>query len=333
MIQSIAILGAGSWGTALATLLPASCNIRLWSRDANHAESIQSERENMRFLPSTYLPQNISATSDLESAIRGADVVIFAIPSSGMRETAAAVGRAKREDFVVVSAAKGLEESTGYRMSQVLLEVLGNQIAPMVLSGPNLAVEVAHKIPSATVVAGADPHLTSQIQELFNRPYFRVYTSSDSVGVELAGAMKNVIAIAAGISDGMGYGDNSRAAMMTRGLAEITRLGAAMGAQSGTFLGLAGVGDLIATGNSRLSRNYRVGFALGQGKSLEHAVAELGQVAEGVPTTRAIQGVATKMNVEMPICSALYQSLFEGASVLEAIRTLMNRPPRAESDI
>ncbi|MEP6757513.1 MAG: NAD(P)H-dependent glycerol-3-phosphate dehydrogenase [Chthonomonadales bacterium] len=329
----VAILGSGSWGTALATILPAESPITLWSRDPQQAQSIYTHRENLRYLPSVHLPANIHPTADLQEALDDADLVIFAVPSAGLREIAQAVRGIPCGDYTVLSATKGLEESTGLRMSEILRESLNCKQEPLVLSGPNLALEVANRIPTATVVAGSDPDQTKRIQELFNRSFFRVYTSSDVIGVELAGAMKNVIAIAAGISDGMGFGDNSRAAMMTRGLAEITRLGDRMGAQTNTFLGLAGVGDLIATGNSRLSRNYRVGFSLGQGKSLDAAVSEIGQVAEGVPTTRAIHLVATKLKVEMPICSALYTALFENVSVREAISSLMNRPPRTEIDI
>jgi glycerol-3-phosphate dehydrogenase (NAD(P)+) len=258
--------------------------------------------------------------------------VVFAVPSSGMRETAFECAELIRPGALVVNAAKGLEDQTGRRMSEILAEALGPAAHIAALSGPNLAVEVARGIPTASVAASPDRDVAAACQALWMGPTFRVYASTDLIGVELAGAMKNVIAIGAGICEGMGFGDNSRAAFMTRGLAEITRLGTALGAQASTFLGLAGVGDLIATGGSRLSRNYRVGVGLGQGMPLEVILEEIGQVAEGVPTTRAICVLANRAGIEMPIAEAMHGALFDGADVRESITRLMMRPPRNESD-
>lgn len=260
------------------------------------------------------------------------ECVVFAVPSGGMRETVReAVGYVPK-GALIVNAAKGLEDGTGKRMSELIGEVLGSGARLTALSGPNLALEVARGIPTASVAASTDAESARACQSLWMGPAFRVYASADIVGVELAGAMKNVIAIGAGICEGLGYGHNSRAALMTRGLAEITRLGTALGAAPSTFLGLAGVGDLIATGGSRLSRNYRVGVGLGQGRPLDSVLEEIGQVAEGVPTTRAICILARRAGVDMPISEALFGALFERANVRKGIEQLMMRPPRCESD-
>jgi glycerol-3-phosphate dehydrogenase (NAD(P)+) len=351
-VNRVTILGTGSWGTALATLLPRCESVTLWARDPGLAERVQKARENPRYLPGIRLADNVRATDDLPGALAGAEAVVFAIPSAGMREVAALAAPHVPSDALLVNASKGLEDATGLRMSEVIAgamsresRVVSRESTPhsdsrltthdsrlAVLSGPNLALEVARGIPTASVAAALDPETARACQALWMGPAFRVYTSGDLVGVELAGAMKNVIAIGAGICEGLGFGDNSRAALMTRGLAEITRLGAALGAQTATFLGLAGVGDLIATGGSHLSRNYRVGIGLGQGRPLDAVLEEIGQVAEGVPTTRAMCLLARRVGVEMPISEGLYAVLFEGASVRERITHLMLRPPRGEAD-
>lgn len=331
-MRKVCILGAGSWGTALATLVGDGTDVVLWARTPDLAEGINTFRENRRYLPGVSLPARIRATVELEEAVEGADCIVFAVPSGAMRQVAELAGPLLGGARLLVSAAKGLEEDTGLRMSQLIEEGLGRpdpRIA--VLSGPNLAVEVARGVPTASVAAAGSEDTARACQSLWMGATFRVYTSDDVVGVELAGAMKNVIAIGAGICEGIGFGDNSRAAFMTRGLAEITRLGVALGAKPATFLGLAGVGDLIATGGSRLSRNYRVGIGLGQGKCLQEILQELGQVAEGVPTTRAMCVLARKADVEMPISEALYSILFEGASVHHTLRSLMMRPAKPEA--
>ncbi|HXG23505.1 MAG TPA: NAD(P)H-dependent glycerol-3-phosphate dehydrogenase, partial [Chthonomonadales bacterium] len=339
------------------------------------AARMQVMRENTTYLPGVRLAENVRVTADLRQSLVDAECVVFAIPSAGMREVAAAAAPYIPPTALLVNASKGLEDTTGLRLSEIIEyafstfqcssglraegrgpmseEVRSDKVARLarlpnhqgtrspgrghhsrltVLSGPNFALEVARGIPTASVAASTDPESAERCRALWMGPTFRVYTSTDLLGVELAGAMKNVIAIAAGICEGLGYGDNSRAALMTRGLAEMTRLGLALGARQATFLGLAGVGDLIATGGSRLSRNYRVGIGLGQGKPLDAIIAGLGQVAEGVPTTRAICLLGRRAGVELPISEGLYRVLFEGASVREELIQLMLRPPKEESE-
>ncbi len=332
----VAVLGAGSWGTALAILLAAAGHsVRLWTRDTQLADAILEQHENARYLPGIRLSPAIAATPHIREAVLGAQAVLFAIPSGGMREVAKESAEFVAPDALLISAAKGLEEGTARRMSQVVAEVISNATPRLAaLSGPNLAVEVARGAPTASVAAASSPAAALAVQRLFSckeNPTFRVYTGRDVIGVELGGAIKNVIAIGAGICDGQGFGDNSKAALMTRGLTEAIRLGVAQGAQAQTFLGLSGVGDLIATGASRLSRNYRVGFALGQGRYLPDILAELGQVAEGVPTTGVLHDLAVSSGIEMPLCSALRSLLYDGRSAAEAIRELMQRPLREES--
>jgi glycerol-3-phosphate dehydrogenase (NAD(P)+) len=333
--EQIAILGAGSWGTALAALLAANGHeIRLWARDPELVERLVCDRENRQYLPTKMLSSAVHPTNNLGAALSGGGVVVFAVPSGAVREVALQAAALLDPSALVVSASKGLEEDTGLRMSQVLEETISG-IAPrlVALSGPNLAVEMAQGAPTASVAASSNLIAAKAVQTLFlgdPHPTFRVYTGSDVIGVEIGGAIKNSIAIGAGILEGLGYGDNSRAALMTRGLAEAIRLGVAEGAQMSTFLGLSGVGDLIVTGGSRLSRNYRVGYALGQGRALEDALAEIGQVAEGVPTTRALCDLAARCGVEIPLCAALHAILFEGRPIPEIIRELMLRPPKDE---
>lgn len=329
---SVAVLGAGSWGSAIAMLLGRAAEVRLWAREPQQVEAISRARRNEQYLPGIDLPDNVRPTSSLVDAVAGAEVVVYAIPSAGMPQVAREVAPHLPAGAVLVNAGKGLEEGTGRRLSEVILASLTGSSADAgrvaALSGPNLAMEVARRLPTASVAASSCLDTARYCTDLFVNPHFRVYPSEDIIGVELAGAMKNVIAMGAGVSDGMGFGDNSRAALMTRGLAEITRLGIALGAQPSTFLGLAGVGDLIATGGSRLSRNYRVGFGLGQGRPLETILAELGQVAEGVPTTRAICTLATQAKVEMPVSEALYAIVIGGAPPGVVLASLMHRPQR-----
>ncbi len=331
----IAVLGAGSWGTALSNLLAASGReVALWARDEALVDTLQKRRENIRFLPGFPLHPNIEPTSDLNAAVSSASVVLFAIPSGGIRQVAIRAQAVLDPDALIVSASKGLEDGTGLRMSQVLAEIIPNSTNRIAaLSGPNLALEIAQGAPAASVAASVESSTAKAVQKLFTGqqyPTFRVYTGTDVIGVELGGAVKNVIAIAAGICDGLGFGDNSKASLMTRGLTEAIRLGKALGAEPETFLGLSGVGDLIATGASRLSRNYRVGFALGKGERLEAILQDLGQVAEGVPTTHVLCDLATKSEVDMPLCNALHSVLFKSRDPKEVIRELMSRPQRKE---
>ena len=331
----ITVLGAGSWGTALAALLAANGHkVRIWAREERLVKALRTAHENTRYLPGIVLRPNILPTFDRADAVTESAVVVFAVPSGALRQVAEEFAPYIGPEVLLLSASKGLEDHTGLRMSQVLAAILPNAEArTVVLSGPNLAVEMARGVPTASVAASAHAEAAATVQQLFtyqSPPTFRVYTSEDVIGVELGGAIKNVIAICAGVCDGLGFGDNAKAALMTRGLSEAVRLGRAQGAEEATFLGLSGVGDLIATGASSLSRNYRVGKALGQGRSLFDTLAELGQVAEGVPTTRALCELAVRSHVEMPLCSALNAVLFENRSAPEMIQELMLRPPKPE---
>jgi len=336
--RRIAVLGAGSWGTALALLLGANGHsVRIWARSSSLIASLQERRENREYLPDFPLPASVVPMFDLCEAMRDVDAVLFAVPSSGMREVAEAALPFLHPEALLISAAKGLEDGTGLRMSQVLGQVIPDSSARIVaLSGPNLAIEIARGLPSASVAASVDIVAARSAQHLFSRqpaPTFRVYTGRDVIGVEMGGAIKNVIAIGAGVCDGLGFGDNSKAALMTRGLTEAIRLGIALGAHPDTFRGLSGAGDLIATGASRLSRNYRVGLALGQGRSLPEILEELGQVAEGVPTTHVLCELAASHRVEMPLSAALHSILFSGQSAPNVIRALMLRPPKDENEV
>ena len=336
--ETIAVLGAGSWGTALAILLAANGQqVRLWARSSALIGELQACHENREYLPGFTLAHSITPVSRLADALMDAQAVVFAVPSSAVRGIADQARVFLPPDVLLLSAAKGLEEGTGLRMSQTLADVLPDAARRIVaLSGPNLAVEVAQGMPSASVAASIHKEAARHAQSLFSRqatPTFRVYTSQDVIGVELGGAIKNVIAIGAGVCDGLGFGDNSKAALMTRGLTEAIRLGVAQGAQADTFRGLSGFGDLVATGASRLSRNYRVGFALGQGRQLDDILAELGQVAEGVPTTRVLCQLAARSQTDMPLCAALHRILFERHHAPDVIRALMLRPPKEENEL
>jgi glycerol-3-phosphate dehydrogenase (NAD(P)+) len=331
----LAVLGAGSWGTTLAVVLAENGhNVALWDHDAARAKRTGSARENAQYLPGVALPGGVTVTGELDAAVKDAAMVVFAVPSHTVRATAKTVsgsGRLARE-AVVVTATKGLEEGSHERMSEILVEELRVARSRVVsLAGPSHAEEVSRRIPTSIVAAGAGEGECKAVQEAFGRPYLRVYTNDDIVGVELATALKNSIAIAAGILDGAGGGDNTKAALVTRGLAEITRLGVAMGARPETFSGLAGVGDLVVTCLSRHSRNRRVGEAIGRGERLEDALSKLGMVAEGVRTTRAAVELGRERGVELPIIEMVHRVLFEGHDPHEAIQMLMSRPPRAES--
>jgi glycerol-3-phosphate dehydrogenase (NAD(P)+) len=329
-MNQIAVVGGGSWGTALSLLLAEKVDlIKLWVWDASQAATMKERHENP-LLPSFTLPDNIYVTTSLAEALEGVEFLLFVTPSHGAMAVANAMKQYLSKEVAIVSATKGLDGETGLTISQTLERILpcGTKIA--VLSGPNLAVEVAKRIPTATVVASNDKSLAQKVQKLLMGPSLRVYTNSDVLGVELAGALKNVIAIAAGICDGMGFGDNTKAALVTRGLAEITRLGMRLGAQQSTFMGLAGVGDLMATCASPLSRNRRLGFGLGQGRKIEEVLQEIGQVAEGIPTTKAARDLAHKLGVEMPITEQVYDVLFSGKPPQVALQEVMSREPKEE---
>ena len=327
----IGILGAGSWGTALAFLLGKKGeDVLIWARRKEIADWINDRNENRFYLPGILLPPNIRATIEIEEAVEGKDVIVLAVPSFAMREVVERLSQCDIGSAIVVSAAKGLEEESGKRMSEVILEIMPSlKERLLVLSGPNLAGEIVREIPTTSVVAGEES-LSSFVQELFATHYFRVYRNEDIIGVELGGALKNIIAIGAGINDGLGFGDNTKSALMTRGLAEMIRLGLRLGASLQTFFGLAGLGDLVATCASPLSRNRRLGELIAKGRSLEEAKREIGQVAEGEPTTRAAYNLAMSLGVEMPITCEVYNVLFKGKDPRQAVIDLMTRPLKAE---
>ena len=332
-MTAISILGAGSWGTALAVLL-AERQPTLWDFDAEHGGILRATRSSPRYLPGVRLPLGVDVTDDLAAALQGADVLVVATPSHTVRELARRVRRTSGFSArqLVVNVAKGLEEATAKRMSEILAEELPQAPGRIVsLVGPSHAEEVARLMPTTVVVAGTDPEVLREVQELFSTETFRVYTNTDLVGAELAVSVKNVIAIAAGICDGLGFGDNTKGALLTRGLAEMARLGLALGGRPETFAGLAGLGDLVTTATSRHSRNRNLGEAIGRGQALEKALAAMTQVAEGVRTTRAVLQLARRLGVEMPITAQVYEVLFEGKEPKQAIRDLMLRAPKAET--
>jgi glycerol-3-phosphate dehydrogenase (NAD(P)+) len=334
-VSRIAILGGGSWGTALAIVLARARrkhDISLWIRDPALAESVQRDRENFSYLPGHRLAPEISVTCEIHDAISGAQILVGAIPTAHARAvySAAAEGASPRAAFV--SAAKGLEPATHKRMSEVVLEVFSPKFAPRfaVLSGPSFAAEAARGEPTAVVLASSDALLASELQEEFASPNFRVYINDDVLGVELAGAMKNVIAIAAGVCQGLGLGSNPLAALITRGLAEMSRLAAARGAQPETLTGLAGLGDLVLTCTGALSRNRQVGIELGKGRALGEILAGMRMVAEGVGTTAALLALAREAKVELPITEQVAAILHQGKPPREAIRDIMDRPQKRE---
>ncbi|WP_027363379.1 NAD(P)H-dependent glycerol-3-phosphate dehydrogenase [Desulfotruncus alcoholivorax] len=324
----VAVLGAGSWGTALAAHLAGKgYQIGLWSRRPDQVEQLNASRENSRYLPGVRLAENILVTSNLERILSAVEYVVFSVPSHSFRQVLADALPYIAENALVINTAKGIEENSLQRMSEVFIEVAGTVRAKnyTVLSGPSHAEEVALKMPTAVVIAAVSNESAARVQDLFMTDTFRVYTNPDIIGVELGGALKNIIALGTGIVDGLIGSDNTKAALMTRGLAEITRLGMAMHANPLTFAGLAGLGDLIVTCTSKHSRNRRAGIEIGKGKSLEQALAGVNMVVEGVRTTRATRGLARTWGVEMPITEQMYQVLFEGKSPGAAVVSLMNR--------
>lgn len=329
---SAAILGTGSFGTALAVLLaPRLKELLLVGRDPAVTESINSLHRNSRYLSQIQLPENVRASTRLADALEQ-PLIFFGVPTAATRQTAAELAAlGLPSSTVLVSCAKGIERNTGERMSEILREIFpANPVA--VVSGPNHAEEIAANLATCAVIGSTDETLARRLQELFTAPHFRSYTSDDLAGIELGGAIKNVYAIAAGIAAGLGLGDNAIAALVTRALAEMTRLGVALGGRAETFAGLSGVGDLIATCFSVHSRNHRVGLALGHGKTLEEATSSLGMVAEGVPNTLSIHDAACKAGVRTPIIDAVHSILYEGKPAARAMHDLLNRDPRPEHD-
>ena len=325
------MLGAGSWGCTVAALASRNAPTTLWARADAVADEINTKHTNERYLPGCTLPSEIAATASIEEAVRSADVIVMGVPSHGFRGVLEDVKKYVRAWVPLVSLAKGLEEGTRLRMTQIVEEVMpGHKTA--VLTGPNLAREIMSGFAAASVLAMDDAATGREIQGLFRSGLFRVYTNRDVVGSELGGAFKNVIAIAAGMGDGMGVGDNTRAAVITRGLAELTRLGIAMGGDVATFSGLAGMGDLIATCSSQHSRNRHVGEQLGKGRTIAEITDEMHMVAEGVKTCRVVIELAEQYGVEMPIAREVYGVVHEGRTARQAYRGLTRRRPGSESE-
>ena len=333
-MSRVAVVGAGSWGTAVAAIVAQNASTVLWARRAELATGIENEHANPRYLPDITLPAELHATADLAAACAGAEVVVFAVPSHGLRAVLAEARPCIDPNVAIVSLVKGIEQGTLLRMTEVIAEVLVDHDPRRigVLTGPNLAREVAAGQPTASVVAVPDPALGDELQQVFFAPTLRVYTNPDVIGCEMAGALKNVIAIGAGIADGLGYGDNTKAALITRGLAELARLGVALGGEPLTFAGLAGMGDLIATCASPQSRNRHVGVELGKGRSLDEVVSEMNMVAEGVKTTAAVIELSRRHAVEMPLAAFVGRVLYEGAQPADLIPELMMRKAKPELD-
>jgi glycerol-3-phosphate dehydrogenase (NAD(P)+) len=320
----VAVVGAGSWGTTVAALASRNAPTVLWARRPDLAAEVAQDHRNSTYLAGYDLPEDLAATSDLAEAVSAADVLVMGVPSHGMRATLRDLAPHVRPWVPVVSLAKGLEEGTHLRMTEVITEELpGHPVG--VLTGPNLAQEILSGHAAATVVAFSDDHISRELQKIFAGELFRVYTNPDVVGCEIAGALKNVMAIASGMADGLGTGDNTRAAVITRGLAELSRLGLAMGGQLMTFAGLAGMGDLVATCISQQSRNRYVGEQLGKGRPIDEIVAEMRMVAEGIKTSRVVVEVAAQYGVEMPIAEEIYAVIHEGRSAVDAYRGLLRR--------
>lgn len=330
----IAVLGAGSWGSTFSLVLgDAGCEVILWARRKETARAIRESHRNPEYLGEVELPAAVTATADVAQALDGADGVVLALPTQRLRENLSAWRQAGIDlpPVPVLSLAKGIERGTDQRMSQVIAEAGGVDPARIaVLSGPNLAVEIAARQPSGSVIAAAEESVARAVALWCAAPAFRSYVTQDVVGVEVAGAMKNVIAIAVGAAVGLGYGDNTCATLITRGLAEITRLGVVLGGQQATFAGLAGMGDLVATCTSPLSRNHRLGHALGRGLDVDAALAEVGQTAEGVATARAVDELAQRLDIDMPITRSLVGVVDHGVTIEQATSTLLSRSVRPE---
>ncbi|XEC92763.1 NAD(P)H-dependent glycerol-3-phosphate dehydrogenase [Paenibacillus tarimensis] len=327
MSLNVAVLVAGSWGTALAAVLADNGHrVNLWTHNPAQADELNRDRKNSRYLDDAVLPEGIEATTDMEKAVRGAKAVVFVAPSYAMRDVATKASPYIDEHALVIHATKGFEADSLKRMTTVLCEELDcTEERLVVLSGPSHAEEVVRRLPTTVVVASADQSCAEQAQDLFINSYFRVYTNPDVIGVEIAGALKNIIALGAGLSDGLGFGDNAKAALLTRGLTEIGRLGEAMGANMLTFAGLAGVGDLVVTCTSRHSRNWRAGSLLSKGLSVDEVLVQMGMVVEGIKTTRAANELSKRYDVPMPITDNLHQVLFAGKSPGAAVEELMGR--------
>ncbi len=329
-IQSIAILGAGSWGTALAALWSKNeRDVRLWARNQTLVADLQQTRENRDYLPGVRLPPSVRVTGELKDCT-DVGLFVFVTPSQALRAIAGQLREAGiKQDAILLSCTKGIEHGTGWRMSEILRELFPNNPVA-VLSGPNLAKEVSRDLPTATVVACSEAPLATELQKSLGSARFRIYTGDELVGIELGGALKNIFAIAAGVSDGLDLGDNTKAALLTRSLAEMVRLGKAMGGDVRTFYGLSGAGDLIATSYSRHSRNRRVGEELARGKSVAEIASSMQMVAEGIPTAKSAYECARSLKVETPIIDQIHAAIYHGKSLLQAMEELLGRDQKSE---
>jgi len=328
-MSKISIIGAGAWGTTISILAAENGHFpTIWSYEEDVAKSINELRENKKYLNGFQLPQNIDSTTDLKKAA-SSDIIILSTPSQYLRETLRNVSRFINKDALIISAVKGLEIETQKRMSEVIKEELPcEKIA--VISGPNISKEIARGLPAATVAASADINAAILVQQILNSSRFRVYTNTDVIGAEFGGALKNVIAIAAGVADGLMLGNNAKSALIVRGITEIMRLGVAMGGKSETFSGLSGIGDLITTCESTLSRNHQIGVEIAKGRKLKDIIIKMYDVAEGVPTAKAAREISRKLKIEMPITEEVYSVLYEGKDPFKAISSLMQRELKNE---
>ncbi len=331
MPERVAVVGAGSWGTALGSLLVKNGHeVRLWSRGAEVANLINRDHENRIYLPGIRLPESLRATTNMEEALAGATFVVMVVPSHAMRETVERAAPHLPPDATIVSASKGIEDGSSKTMFQVILDCVGGPERIGVLSGPSFAAEVAAGLPTVVVAAARTMEKAEHIQRTFAGANFRVYSSTDVVGVEIGGVVKNIMAIATGVSDGLGYGDNARAALITRGLAEIRRLAAALGARPETLSGLSGIGDLVLTCTGDLSRNRQFGLRLGRGETVEEILGSMRMVAEGVRNTKAVKELGEQLGIELPIVEVAYQVLYEGLPPRDALGRLFSRSLKPE---
>lgn len=329
-MSNVAFLGGGSFGTALGILLAnKGYEVSIYDRKKSVVDDININRKNDKYIKNLNIPKNVTAYNDLDETIKNAKFIVLSIPSHAIRTVSRSLKNKISEDVVIISIAKGIEEGTNLRLSEVIEEELPNNKV-VILSGPSHAEEVAFDIPTTVVVASKNLDAANEVQDLFISKNFRVYTNDDLIGVEVGGAVKNIIALAAGVCDGIGYGDNSKAALMTRGMAEIVRIGMKLGGNSETFLGLTGMGDLIVTCTSPHSRNRRAGFLIGKGKSTEEAIEEVGMVVEGIKACKAFYDLKEKLNVEMPITDVLYKILFQNKDPKYAVVDLMEREKKKE---
>jgi len=332
MKSIITVLGSGSWGTALATALAVNGHeVRLWGRNAETMADIHNKRENVRYLPGVRIQDSIQCMSDAKAALEGAEMAVYVVPAQSFRSTFEATNKYLAEGTIVVNCAKGIEQGTLMRISEIAAEIRPD-LPFAVLSGPSHAEEVGRQMPTTLVSASQDMAVAEKVQDAFMSEFLRVYTNSDVVGVELGGALKNIIALAAGMSDGMGYGDNAKAALMTRAITEISRLGVRLGGDKLTFMGLAGVGDLIVTCTSMHSRNRRCGILIGEGKAPADAIKEIGMVVEGMYTTEAAYAMSQKYGVEMPITDQLYHVIQGDIKGTDAVKNLMLRDKKHEEE-